>query len=311
MTKFKRAVDAFEEEYGVQGLLMRDFGSRAYNLASATSDHDAILVFRQDPSNWVKVGCSTEHFQRQWEDIDIQGWSLKKFASLIADSNPTAMEFLNSPITYYVYDSQMETVFDELRDYANRNFNPIGLYYHYRSLAQQNYSKYVQKNINFEAYKGEDERYKVLEEGVDAGLREYWIVDTSGSSHYDEDEKKFYKDLDDIQKGTLDQTVKRNLFAGRAVAMAKYIRLQKEMPPMDLQYFLEECPQDAGLNPEEKETLDYLVAMKTGGRGSEEIGSEIEELVESELAYEPSNEELNVRGIERERVNRFVEECLS
>ena len=298
MTKFKRAVDAFEEEYGVEGLLMRDFGSRAYNLNSDTSDYDAILVFRQDPHNWVKVGRSTEHFQRQFEDIDIQGWSLKKFASLIEDSNPTAMEFLNSPITYYVYDSEMEAVFDELRDYANRKFNPIGLYYHYRSLAKQNYSKYVQENVH-ELRDDSPERYKLLDES-----RSKYKIESQNGMY-------IWTDKDNYEKGTLDQTVKRNLFAGRAAVMAKYIRLQKEFPTMDFQHFLEEHPQDANLTPEEKETLDYLVAMKTGGRGSESIGNEIEELVEEELEHEPRNEELNVRGIERERVNRFVEECLS
>ena len=297
MTKFKRAVDAFEEEYGIEGLLMRDFGSRAYNLSSDNSDHDAILVFRQNPHNWVKVGRSTEHFQREFEDIDIQGWSLKKFASLIADSNPTAMEFLNSPITYYFYDKEIESYFEKLRVYCNDNFNPIGLYYHYRSLANENYSKYVQENVH-ELTDDSPERYKLLDESKNR----YKIQQTY---------KVIWADKNKYEKGTLDQTVKRNLFAGRAVAMAKYIRSNKTFPTMDFEDFLEHHPREAGLTPEEKETFDELVAMKKGGRGSESIGNEIEQLVESELAHEPSNEELNVRGIESKRVNRFVEECLS
>ena len=301
----REVVRRLEDDYDMEVLMMRDFGSHAYNLQNEDSDKDALLVFRQEPEKWLKIGdpSATEHFQRMIGDWDVQGWSLKKFAGLINSSNPTAMEFLNSPVTYYTGGKAFDAYFGSLQQYANENFNPIGLYFHYRNLAEHNYSKYVQENVTCSRW-DEDERYKILEDGDG-----YWECDVSGSEYVLGEVETFNKDNPHVKKGTLDQTVKRNLFAARATAYAKHIRHQKTMPPMDFMEFLEHYSESAGISPEDHELLSELAGMKRGGR-NDEIGNTIEQFVEDELAYEPDHEELNRRGISNERINRFIEECL-
>jgi len=206
---------------------------------------------------------------------------------------------LNSPITYYSYGTVYQ-LFDEFTEYCNQNFNPIGLYYHYRSLGEQNYTKYVQENVNCSRW-DEDERYKIIEEQEDQ-----WLVNASNSEYLVGGVESIHKDSPSVNKGTLDQTVKRNLFAARAICYARYIRKYTEMPPMDFQQFLDmESVRELFTDPQMK-TLERLVDLKTNG-SNEEIGNEIEYLVEEELSVEPDHSTLNSGEIANDRVNQLIE----
>lgn len=136
--------ETFEDEYDCHVLSIRDFGSKAYNLEGPNSDKDALLIFAHDPIEYAEVGTYRDSVGREnYCGYDLQAWNVQKFGGLLTGSNPTAIEFLNSPI-YYYEPEHIGRELHELMAYCNEHFQPIRLYYHYRSLAENNYRKYVE-----------------------------------------------------------------------------------------------------------------------------------------------------------------------
>lgn len=136
------ALHEFEMNHDINIYACRDFGSRAKGLAGPDSDRDALFLFDQDPRAYKRLDGSIDNIVTEKNGIDFQGWNTRKFAELLSDSNPTAIEFLNSPENYY----EWERIAPELRDlqrHATENFRPIALYYHYRSLAERQYRKHI------------------------------------------------------------------------------------------------------------------------------------------------------------------------
>lgn len=145
------------DEYGTTVFTIRDYGSRAKGTHGPSSDLDAMVLFTQPPEvhKYGQLRHSddpdgyTDAIDREMHGVDVQAWSLTKFGELLADSNPTAIEFLNSPITYWTAHSEGKVAdrMAELQRYANRQFNPVRLYFHYRHMARDNYNQYL-KNGN-------------------------------------------------------------------------------------------------------------------------------------------------------------------
>ena len=142
-----------EEREGIKILFCIESGSRAWRMESANSDYDIRFVFVRpiddylllNPKSDVVVDSYNEHFDRVPQEgcfIDLEGFDIYKFLKMLSSSNPTVIEWLMSDV---VYDGVVPSV---LIDYAIDNFNPIALYYHYKSMCKQNYVKYIQsKNL--------------------------------------------------------------------------------------------------------------------------------------------------------------------
>lgn len=149
----QQMVEYLENEYKITVLALRDYGSRAWNLDSETSDMDAGMVFRQEPHDYIELGGYTQNIDRKFyvdgDEFELIGWNIKRFAELLNKSNPSMIEWLNSQVRYYErLDSEnldeAESFFKELRTHANEEFKPISLFYHYRSMAKSNYTKYIE-----------------------------------------------------------------------------------------------------------------------------------------------------------------------
>jgi len=134
-----KIVKWIEEEYNVTILSMREVGSRAYDLHTENSDHDAYFVFMQDPIQYMNVSGYTQNIGREFGEWELQGWNIKRFGELLSKSNPTIIEFLQSDEKVH---SPYEKDFDKLADYAENNVKPIAVYYHYLNLANDQYMRY-------------------------------------------------------------------------------------------------------------------------------------------------------------------------
>ena len=74
--------------------------------------------------------------------LDINGWDLQKALRLMYKSNPTLFEWLKSPIIY------IETEFaDEMRRVMSDYFSVKHSLYHYISMAEGNYKKYLRTEM--------------------------------------------------------------------------------------------------------------------------------------------------------------------
>jgi len=141
-TALLEAMADFEDTHDIHIYACRDFGSRAKNMDGENSDRDALFLFDQSPRSYKCLDSEVDSIVTEKRGIDFQGWNTRKFAELVADSNPTAIEWLNSPERYYEW-HQITPELRKLQQYATENFKPIALYYHYKSLAERQYWKHI------------------------------------------------------------------------------------------------------------------------------------------------------------------------
>ncbi|WP_435194534.1 nucleotidyltransferase domain-containing protein [Natronomonas sp. EA1] len=125
------ALSRLEAEYDVRVIAARDTGSRAWGLADPDSDYDVGFVFAQSAAAYGKLGEYRASIDTRERDVELHGWNVKRFGELLADSNPSALELVHSPVSYTAHPA-----FDALAE--DVAFAPLSLYHHYRSLAETN-----------------------------------------------------------------------------------------------------------------------------------------------------------------------------
>lgn len=132
---------AIEGASGHTIIAARDIGSHAWGLASAESDYDIGLIFLEDYNpNAINTRTDTLSLgEYETEDIEFKSWSLRRFAELLAQSNPTALLFARSDISY----EREPAAFKDMCEYALETFNPADSIGAYRGKAKSNYWKYL------------------------------------------------------------------------------------------------------------------------------------------------------------------------
>ncbi len=155
--KIKKLLQDIEKEKNIKILFAVESGSRAWGMASKNSDYDVRFVYVRPAQEYVSVSELSKVIQRSFNEkgerisaegcfIDMQGFDIIKFVRMLWTSNPTCIEWLRSNILYM---GKQNKVFKE---FAEKQFKPISLYYHYKSMCRQNYLKYL-KSGNLVTYK--------------------------------------------------------------------------------------------------------------------------------------------------------------
>jgi len=132
-----------ETKYNIRILFAIESGSRLWGFASDDSDYDIRFVYIRPMRHYIGLksyGSDTVNFMDDELKLDFSGWDLKKFCILYNKSNPSAIEWLESDIVYM--DKNIINQFLPL----NETVRLRPLYEHYRSLAKQNYFKYIKDN---------------------------------------------------------------------------------------------------------------------------------------------------------------------
>ncbi|MBI5066449.1 nucleotidyltransferase domain-containing protein [Candidatus Woesearchaeota archaeon] len=148
-----------EKEQNIKILFAIENGSRAWRMESENSDYDVRFVFVRPIEDYFCLKTKQDvielYFDKECKPcpvkenyIDMVGFDIQKFVRLLAKSNPTAIEWLITDITYHGQQNKV------LKNFAEKNFNPISLIYHYQSLCNQNYTKYIKSGnlVSFKKY---------------------------------------------------------------------------------------------------------------------------------------------------------------
>lgn len=139
-----------EEQYGIKILFAIESGSRAWGMASKNSDYDVRFVYKYPLERYISIFKPKEVVTRDYAELnaDFVGFDVRKFIGLLSASNPTAIEWLLSNTIYY---GEKPKVF---RKWAKKSFNPISLFHHYKSMAKQNYKKYIEgaRKVTYKKY---------------------------------------------------------------------------------------------------------------------------------------------------------------
>ncbi|HAA15160.1 MAG TPA: hypothetical protein DCE41_27080 [Cytophagales bacterium] len=116
------------QEEGVHLLWAGESGSRAWGFASPHSDYDVRFIYVYPQERYLQLEPVPETISRPIQDsLDFSGWELRKALRLVAKSNATPMEWMQSPVVYLEKPSFREDLFGLVKDYIR----PRALIYHY------------------------------------------------------------------------------------------------------------------------------------------------------------------------------------
>lgn len=130
----QRRLDAIEREQHCRILFAVESGSRAWGFPSPDSDYDVRFVYAR-PADWyLSVYPGRDVIETPIEDeMDLNGWDLRKALHLVLKSNAVISEWMESPIVY----RRDAAALRQLRAFADRMLNPRALAYHYVHLARR------------------------------------------------------------------------------------------------------------------------------------------------------------------------------
>jgi predicted nucleotidyltransferase len=130
----QRRLDAIERGEGCRILFAVESGSRAWGFPSPDSDYDVRFVYAR-PADWyLSVYPGRDVIETAIEDdMDVNGWDLRKALHLVLKSNAVISEWMESPIVY----RRDAAALRQLRAFADRMLNPRALAYHYLHLARR------------------------------------------------------------------------------------------------------------------------------------------------------------------------------
>ena len=131
-----------EAEEGVKILYACESGSRAWGFPSADSDFDVRFLYLH-PTDWylsVDLERKRDVIERPINDqIDLNGWDLRKALMLFRKSNPPLLEWLGSPIVYL----EKYSIAPQMRQLAETYYSSKACMYHYLHMARGNYREYL------------------------------------------------------------------------------------------------------------------------------------------------------------------------
>ncbi len=114
-------------------------GSRAWGFASPDSDYDVRFIYVRSQQDYLRLDEVRDVIEWQLDDeLDINGWDLKKALKLIHAGNQNVFEWANSPMVYRTTEQ-----WEGLKASLDRYFNPQKAIYHYLSMAKHQGYRYV------------------------------------------------------------------------------------------------------------------------------------------------------------------------
>lgn len=135
-----------EEEHRVRVLLAVESGSRAWGFESPNSDYDARFIYVHPKDWYLSVGLEEQRDVIEYsivDDIDLNGWDLRKALRLFWKSNPAFVEWIQSPIIY----KQQGNFAQLVRDLLSVVYSCESGMYHYRSMAKKNFRGYLKSDL--------------------------------------------------------------------------------------------------------------------------------------------------------------------
>ena len=137
-----RRISAAETEHGVRVLLAVESGSRAWGFESPNSDFDARFIYAHPKEWYLSVGVEGQRDVIEYpivDEIDLNGWDIRKALRLFWKSNPAFVEWIQSPIIYI----QCGNFLDQARALLPEIYSCERGIHHYRSMAKTNFRGYL------------------------------------------------------------------------------------------------------------------------------------------------------------------------
>lgn len=145
-TEILRRIKAAEQEHDIRIVYAVESGSRVWGFDSPDSDFDVRFIYVRPTTWYLSVDLESRRDVIEYpieDEIDINGWDIRKALQLFTSSNPTLIEWLHSPMRY-----RDDGVFAAtLRRYLSDFYAPDKGIHHYRSMAKTNYRGYLKAEV--------------------------------------------------------------------------------------------------------------------------------------------------------------------
>jgi predicted nucleotidyltransferase len=126
-------LDMIRRDENVRVLMVVESGSRAWGFPSPDSDYDIRFVYVRPRDAYLALRPVRDVIEQPIVDeIDLNGWDIRKAIGLMLKSNAVASEWIESPIRY----DRDAPVIAKLAALADAIFDPRSLGPHYASLGQ-------------------------------------------------------------------------------------------------------------------------------------------------------------------------------
>lgn len=133
-------LSAIEAEHSVRVLYACESGSRGWGFASPDSDYDVRFIYVHPLPWYLRVSAQRDVIEVPISDeLDINGWELRKALGLLKKGNATLIEWLDSPVVYRADADFLQAMQGAARQthQAERSFH------HYVHMARKNYREYL------------------------------------------------------------------------------------------------------------------------------------------------------------------------
>lgn len=131
--KILTSIDQIEKEYRVKIILACESGSRSWGFPSKDSDYDVRFLYVNTRDWYLTISEKSDVIELPINDeLDINGWDLRKALKLLRKSNSPLLEWLSSPIQYRDWNSAV----DPIIKLSKKAFMPKSSCYHYLSVAR-------------------------------------------------------------------------------------------------------------------------------------------------------------------------------
>lgn len=136
-----QALADIETQHEVKVLFACESGSRGWGFASPDSDYDVRFVYVNKLPWYLTVEPQRDVIELPISDeLDVNGWDLRKALQLLRKSNPTLLEWLDSPVVY----REEAAMAQRMRELAAQFFSQQSGRYHYLAMARKNFRGYLQ-----------------------------------------------------------------------------------------------------------------------------------------------------------------------
>lgn len=140
-----------ETREDVRILFAIESGSRAWGFPSPDSDYDARFVYVRPRDWYLSLEPGRDVIELPIEDeLDINGWDIKKALNLLLKPNPVLLEWLSSPI-HYMWD---DAICAKLTSFSERVAHGPACVHHYFNLGESLWNRHIapKEQVNLKKY---------------------------------------------------------------------------------------------------------------------------------------------------------------
>ena len=132
-TEIDRRLEAIRADESVQLLMAVESGSRAWGFPSPDSDYDVRFIYVQKRNWYLSLSPGRDVIEQPIVDeIDLNGWDIRKALGLLLKSNAVISEWMESPVRY----CEDHPIVEELRSLADGVLDGRALAFHYANLGR-------------------------------------------------------------------------------------------------------------------------------------------------------------------------------